>query len=88
MAEAVAYFKLALELQTKEERASEWARTHYNLALAAIALEDWPQAAESYQNVLTVDPNNVEAYHSAYWVLHEKLHSYEKAFLLNQDREG
>src|SRR5262249_27913831 len=61
-----------------------WAQTHNNLAKAYIALEDWPNAAASYANVLQVYPDAEEAYSAASRLYHEVLFQFPEAFALNQ----
>ncbi len=62
LAEAVAAYRQALEVCTRETLPPQWAQTHNNLAKAYVALEDWPNAAASYTNVLQVYPDAEEAY--------------------------
>ena len=63
--EAVEAYRAALEIRTREHLPQDWVQTHNNLAKAALLLEDWPTAAESYRNVLTRYPDYVEAYQLA-----------------------
>ena len=65
LAEAVAAYRQALEVRTRETLPPQWAQTHNNLAKAYVALEDWPNAAASYANVLQVYPDAEEAYRTA-----------------------
>ena len=53
-------------------------QTHNNLAEAYIALEDWPNAAASYANVLQVYPDDKEAYSTASHLYHEVLFQFPK----------
>jgi tetratricopeptide (TPR) repeat protein len=55
-----------------------------NLAKASLAREDWPTAAESSRNVLTLYPDYDEAYQRAHLVYHEKLFAYASAFEVTQ----
>lgn len=80
LAQAVEAYKAALEIRTREHLPEDWAQTHNNLAKAALALEDWPIAAESYRNVLTLYPDYREAYQASNAVYHEKLFAYPSAF--------
>ena len=80
LAQAVAAYRAALEIRTREHLPQDWAQTHNNLAKAALSLEDWPTATESYRNVLTLYPDYNEAYQSANAVYHEKLFAYPSAF--------
>lgn len=84
LAQAVAAYRAALEIRTSEHLPQDWAQTHNNLAKAALALEDWPSAAESYRNVLTLYPDYTEAYQTANAVYHEKLYVYVAAFDLSK----
>jgi|GEM_PF-3658562 len=52
LAQAVAAYRAALTVRTKETLPQGWAQTHNNLAKAALSLQDWPTAAETYRNVL------------------------------------
>ena len=84
LAEAVAAYRQALEVRTRETLPSQWAQTHDNLAKAYVALEDWPNAAASYANVLQVYPDAEEAYRTASGIYHEILFQFPEAFALNQ----
>ena len=55
-----------------------------NLAEAYVALEDWPNAAASYTNVLQVYPDAAKAYGIASRLYHEILFQFPEAFALNQ----
>jgi tetratricopeptide (TPR) repeat protein len=80
LAQAVAACRAALEIRTREHLPQDWAQTHNNLARAALSLGDWPTAAESYRNVLTLYPDYEEGYQSAHAIYHEKLFDYPAAF--------
>jgi len=80
----VTAFRAALTVRTREHLPEGWAQTHNNLAKAAFLLEDWPSAAESYRNVLTLYPDYSEAYQTANAVYHEKLFAYTSAFELSK----
>lgn len=80
LAQAVAAYRAALEIRTRKYLPEGWAQTHNNLAKAALLLEDWPTAAESYRNVLMLYPDYEEAYQSAHFVYHERLFDYTSAF--------
>ena len=84
LAEAVAAYRQALEVRTRETLPPQWAQTHDNLAKAYVALEDWPNAAASYANVLQVYPDAEEAYRTASGIYHEILFQFSEAFALNQ----
>jgi tetratricopeptide (TPR) repeat protein len=84
LAEAVAAYRQALEVRTRETLPQQWAQTHDNLAKAYVALEDWPNAAASYANVLRVYPDAGEAYRTASGIYHEILFQFSEAFALNQ----
>src|SRR5205085_10224 len=84
LAEAVAAYRQALEVRTVETLPRQWAQTHNNLAKALLLLQDWPNAAISYVNVLHVYPDDREAYQAASYLYHERLFQFPEAFTLNQ----
>lgn len=84
LAQAVAAYRAAIEIRTREHLPQAWAQTHNNLAKAALLLEDWPTAAESYRNVLMLYPDYTEAYQIANGVYHEKLFAYTSAFAVTE----
>ncbi|NIR51754.1 hypothetical protein GWO43_24570 [candidate division KSB1 bacterium] len=85
LAEAVAAYRKALEIRTFEHLRPQWAQTQNNLAQAYTYLEDWPNAATCYANVLKVYPDYEEAYQTAGWLFHEVLFKYPEAYRLNQN---
>lgn len=80
LTDAVTAYRAALTVRTREHLPEGWAQTHNNLAKAALLLEDWPTAAESYRNVLTLYPDYNAAYQAANGVYHDKLFAYQSAF--------
>jgi tetratricopeptide (TPR) repeat protein len=84
LAEAVTAYRHALEVRTRETLPLQWAQTHRNLAQAYAHLEDWANAGASYTNVLTVYPDNKEAYDAASYHFHETLFEFPQAFALKQ----
>ena len=84
LAEAVTAYRQALEVRTRETLPPQWAQTHNNLAEAYVALEDWPNAAASYINVLQVYPDAEKAYSTASRLYHEVLFQFPEAFALDQ----
>jgi tetratricopeptide (TPR) repeat protein len=84
LAEAVAAYRQALEVHTRETLPPQWAQTHDNLAKAYVALEDWPNAAASYVNVLQVYPDAEKAYSAASKLYHEVLFQFSEVFALNR----
>ena len=54
------------------------------LAKAYVALQDWPNTAASYSNVLQVYPDSEKAYSTASYLYHEVLFQFPEAFILNQ----
>jgi tetratricopeptide (TPR) repeat protein len=84
LADAVTAFQQALEVYTREHLPLQWAQTHNNLARTYVALEDWPNAAASYANVLQIYPDYTEAYEAAGRLYHEVLFQFPIAFALNQ----
>lgn len=55
------------------------------MAKASLARHDWATAAESYRNVLTLYPDDTEAYHTAHFAYHDKLFAYTSAFDLSNN---
>ena len=84
LADAVTAYQQALEVRTREHLPLQWAQTHNNLARTYVALEDWPNAAASYANVLQIYPDYTEAYEAASRLYHEVLFQFPIAFALNQ----
>ena len=84
LAEAVTAYRQALEVRTRETLPPQWANTHNNLAEVYVALQDWPNAAASYSNVLQVYPDAEKAYSTASYLYHEVLFQFPEAFVLNQ----
>jgi tetratricopeptide (TPR) repeat protein len=84
LAAAVTAYQQALEVRTREHLPRQWAHTHNNLARTYVTLEDWPNAAASYTNVLQVYPDYSEAYEAASRLYHEVLFQFPAAFALNQ----
>lgn len=70
-------------MYTRATLPQDWARTHNNLARAALALQDWPTEAASYANVLQLYPEYKAAYQRASWLYHEVLFAFPEAFTLN-----
>jgi tetratricopeptide (TPR) repeat protein len=87
--EAVGALTLALEVRTFEHLPMQWAQTQNNLAETYVYLQDWPNVAASYANVLKVYPDYEKAYQTASYLYHEVLHTYPAdyaaAFTLNQN---
>jgi tetratricopeptide (TPR) repeat protein len=82
--EAVAALRAALEVRTREQLPQDWALTQINLALAYQQLRDWSGAEEAAANVLTLEPNNKDAYGIMSSLYHEILFKFDKAFTLSQ----
>ena len=80
LAQAVAAYRDALQVRSREHLPKDWAQTQNNLAKASLYLDDWPQAAESYRNVLILYPDYAEAYLAANGIYQEKLFAYADAF--------
>ncbi|MDZ7304532.1 MAG: hypothetical protein ONB44_20600, partial [candidate division KSB1 bacterium] len=89
LAQAVTALKASLEVRTFEHLPVAWAQSQYNLAKTYVLLEDWPNVAACYANVLKVYPDYEEAYQTASYLYHEVLHEYPadyaSAFTLNQN---
>ena len=71
-------------MRTRDTLPPQWAQTQSNLAQAYTHLEDWANAAASYAAVLTVYPDDKEAYDTASYLYHETLFEFPRAFTLNQ----
>jgi tetratricopeptide (TPR) repeat protein len=84
LAEAVAAYRQALEVRTLETLLRPWAQTQKNLANALLLLQDWPNAAVSYTNVLRVDPDDREAYQAVSALYHDVLFQFPQVFALDQ----
>ncbi|MDZ7369071.1 MAG: hypothetical protein ONB43_24935 [candidate division KSB1 bacterium] len=86
---AVTAYGNALEIFTYEHISTYWATTQNNLAETYTHLEDWPNVAVCYANVLKVYPDYKQAYQTASYLYHEVLHKYPadyaSAFTLNQN---
>ena len=84
LAEAVAAYRQALEVRTRTDLPQQWAQTQNNLANTLLLLQDWPNAALSYVNVLHVYPDDRQAYQTASYLYHERLFQFPEAFTVNQ----
>jgi tetratricopeptide (TPR) repeat protein len=84
LSQAVETYRQALTVRTREQLPQDWAQTQNNLANAYFLLRNWLDAAESYANVLTVYPDEEEAYTRASALYHDVLFKFDKAFALNQ----
>ncbi len=61
-----------------------WISTQKTLAEIYFVLQDLPNVAECYANMLQVDPDYEEAYQTAGYLNHEVLFNFPEAFALNQ----
>jgi tetratricopeptide (TPR) repeat protein len=84
LAAAVAAYRQALEVQTREHLPQDWAQTQYCLAQAYLGLKSWLNAATSFAQLLQVYPDDEEAYYAAHVLYHEKLFAFEEAFALSR----
>ena len=84
LAEAVTAYRQALEVRTRTDLPQQWAQTQNNLANTLLLLQDWPNAALSYVNVLHVYPDDRQAYQTASYLYHERLFQFPEAFTVNQ----
>jgi tetratricopeptide (TPR) repeat protein len=84
LGQAVEAFRAALQVQTREHLPLGWVQTHNNLARTYLLLGNWPGAAESYENVLTLYPGSKEANRVLSALYHDRLFKFEKAYVLNQ----
>lgn len=82
--DAAATLRAVLEVRKREQLPQSWAATQLNLAIAYFQLHDWSGAAEASASVLTVDPNNKEAYGIAGLLNHDMLFNFDKALVVNQ----
>jgi tetratricopeptide (TPR) repeat protein len=81
---AMKAYHQALEVYTRAQLPQDWALTPKDLAKSYKHLENWSDAAESFANVLTVHPDDKEAYDAAGYLYHERLFNFPQAFALNQ----
>lgn len=82
--EAVAAYRDALLVWTRQQLPQQWAMAQNNLGRAYFNLKDWTRAAECYENVLEVHPDFRPAYERAWFLEHEVLFNYQRAFKLNE----
>jgi tetratricopeptide (TPR) repeat protein len=86
---SVTVLKASLEVRSFEYLPVDWAQSQNNLAKSYELLEDWPNVAACYANVLKVYPDYEQAYQTAGYLYHEVLHQYPadyaSAFTLNQN---
>jgi len=89
LSHAVEAFKRSLEVRNFAYLPEDWAQSQNNLAETYTYLEDWPNVAACYANVLKVYPDYEKAYQTASYFYHEVLHAhptdYTSAFTLNQN---
>ena len=85
LAQAVTAFQAALEVRSFEYLPVDWAQSQDNLAKTYILLEDWPNVAACFANVLKVYPRYAQAYQTAGYLYHETLFNFREAFILNQN---
>jgi tetratricopeptide (TPR) repeat protein len=85
LSQAVAAFKNALLVWTYEYIPTYWATAQNNLAEVYEHLQDWPNVAACYANVLKVYPRYAQAYQTASYLYHEALFNFPEAFVLNQN---
>ncbi len=78
-------FKASLEIRSFEYLPVDWAQSQNSLAETYEHLEDWPNVAACYANVLKVYPDYDEAYQTAGYLYHEVLFNFPEAFTLNQN---
>jgi tetratricopeptide (TPR) repeat protein len=84
LGEAVDAYRAALQVRTREALPQQWATTQNNLAMTYVRLRNWLGAAESFLNVLTLNPDDKQAYANASALYHDRLFRFEEAFALNQ----
>jgi tetratricopeptide (TPR) repeat protein len=84
LGQAVDAFRAALQVRTREALPQQWATTQNNLAMTYVRLRNWLGAAESFLNVLTLNPDDKQAYANASALYHDRLFRFEEAFALNQ----
>ncbi|NUO82718.1 hypothetical protein HUU05_21815 [candidate division KSB1 bacterium] len=85
LSQAVEAYRAALVVYTFEHIPTYWATAQNNLAKTYVLLEDWPNVASCYANVLKVYPQYEEAYQTASYLYHEALFNFTEAFVLNQN---
>ncbi len=82
---SVTALKASLEVRTLEHLPVDWAQSQNNLATTYTYLEDWPNVAACFANVLKVYPDYEEAYQTAGYLYHEVLFEFSEAFIINQN---
>ena len=84
LAQAVEAYREALKVRTREQLPELWVTTQKSLARAYYLLQNWLEAAECYANVLTLYPENEEAYIVESALYDQKLFKFDEAFALDQ----
>ena len=84
LAAAVSAFREALKVYLREYFPQNFAITQNNLAKAYYLLQDWNNAAMAYANVLSLFPNDEEAYQRLSTIYHERVFEYAKAYALHE----
>jgi tetratricopeptide (TPR) repeat protein len=84
LGEAAAAYREALKVYTREQLPQGWAMAQNNLGKAYFLLRNWLGAVEAYANVLTLYPDEGEAYTRASGIYHDILFRFEDSFSLNQ----
>ncbi len=82
---SVTALKASLEIRSFEYLPVDWAQSQNNLAETYTHLEDWPNVAACYANVLKVYPDYEQAYSTAGYLYHEVLFQFPESFALNQN---
>ena len=85
LAQAVTAYENALVVYTYEHIPTYWAMAQNNLAETYTHLEDWPNVAACYANVLKVYPRYAQAFQTASYLYHEALFNFPAAFALDQN---
>lgn len=92
LSEAVATFRLALQVRTREKQPQDWASTQYALGLAFEAQSEQAAGADShrllgtalqsYRQILDVYPDHDAALNSAFRLYQERLFEFEQAYAM------
>jgi tetratricopeptide (TPR) repeat protein len=77
--QAVAAYHAALEVRTKEALPKDWTQTQNNLGNALFHLGDFSAAANAYESVLEISPEDNNILQVVVVVYHEKLFNFDRA---------
>ena len=84
LTQSITSFRAALEIHTQPAFPIDWERAQTNLARTCALVPDDRCTADSFANVLSVNPDWSEGYGEAYVRYHEKLFLFAEAYALNR----